>query len=518
MRSGDFLESMLRRLRYETTADRRQATLENIFHAMDESHERTPAASRPRIGRMTMNTRTTRLALAAAVILIVLGGVTFWPTGRGPDSQWWLGPPAAWGQDLLDSLDRIEAVVYRQRSGRVSGFAPPSISVGWEKRYNAKDRYRRDRYDDGVNIMNTQWVIPDGNDLLMVEVSYQYECYFERRNEAYGFVEDPVQWLSSYVRLLDRADRVLGTEVFDGRTCVGFEVSAAKYGDNPKGQFDRIWFDVETKLPARIERHGLDFGFSPGQTLVIIHDQFQYYAEVPADLFIPVVPEGYVNAHPDEVRAARDAQTKGEMVFAEVPKDLRERIVAALKAVESGSYHEGDTGIHFARYAWRSDGPSTGEPRQTRWYVLKGALPEGPFEPTGDLRLTETVVDFAERTYRVIEHTEPWPPRHPMDNILFIAGLIDRADRLYETTKIDGVEWFGFEVSAKKYGDNPDGAVHRVWFDAATNLPVRMELEWPHSDGSGTTINAKEQFEWDPLLPDDFFIPRIPPGFTPAPD
>ncbi len=100
-----------------------------------------------------------------------------------------------------------------------------------------------------------------------------------------------------------------------------------------------------------------------------------------------------------------------------------------------------------------------------------------------------------------------------MQDILFLAGLVDRADRFHESAQIDGVECFGFEVSAKKYGDNPEGAMHRLWFDTATALPVRIEFEGPRSDGSGTIKEVKEQFEWDPALPEDFFTPRIPPDF-----
>ncbi len=474
-----------------------------------------------------MYTRTGKLALAAAVTLIVLGGVTFWPSGHGSNGQWWLGAPAAWGQELLRSLDKIEAVVYRQRAGQAGDFGLPEMNVGWELRYNAKDCYRRDRYDDGVNIMNTQWVFRDGNDLRMIEVSHEYECYFERENEAYGFVEDPVEWLRSYVQLLDRADRQLDTEVFDGRECVGFEVSAARYGDKSKGRFDRIWFDTETRLPARIEQHGLDFGLHAGQPMVIIHDQFQYYAQVPADLFVPAIPEGYVNAHPDEVRAARDRQVKGEMVYAEVPDGLRERIIVALKTVDRGSYREamthadpeGNTDTHFptrtyfVRNAWRTDLPDKGEVQIAHWYVLTGALPEGPFELADDFSVLETMVNYWEKNYRTIDHTEQHPPRHPVAQILFTAGLITMADRFHDSAQIDGVECFGFDVSAKKYGDNPDGAIHRIWFDAATALPVRMETHWPQRDGSGTLTTILDQFEWNSALPEDLFTPLIPPGF-----
>lgn len=84
------------------------------------------------------------------------------------------------------------------------------------------------------------------------------------------------------------------------------------------------------KLPARIERHGISLDFDPGRTLVIIHDQFQYYADVPAHLF----------------------------------------------------------------------------------------------EPQASRAVTETIVDFDNRTVTVQEHTGSSQPCHPMRNIVFVAGLI----------------------------------------------------------------------------------------------
>ena len=254
-----------------------------------------------------MNTRTIRFALAAAVILIVLGGVGLWPFGTGPSDPWWLGAPAAWGQEILHSLEEIEAIVYRQRVGYVSDYGPARMSRGYEIRFNAKDRYRRDRYDNGVDLMNTQWVLADGNDLRMIEVSYEYRCYFERKNEAYGYLEDLMGHLQSYVRGLDKADRILKTEVFDGRECVGFE-ARARHGNKPPARLDRIWFDVQTRLPARIERHYVNAAWDAGQTHIVIHDQFQYYAKVPVDLFTPQIPAGLCQCpsgrHPGSQRSA----------------------------------------------------------------------------------------------------------------------------------------------------------------------------------------------------------------------
>jgi len=514
MKSDDSMEHRLRELRYERSAEKRQEALQDLMNVLDESAGPSSAPRQPRLWRIGLDTPAGRLGLVAAVILIVLGGVTFWPSGNGGNGLWWLGPPAAWSQEILDYLDSIQAVVYRQRSGYVSDYGPAKMSRGWERRYNAADRYRRDRYDDGVNIMNTQWVVPEGDGLLMVEVSYQYECYFTRENEAYGFEEGITERLRSYVRRVDKADRLLATEVFEGRECVGFEISAARYGDNPETRFDRIWFDVETKLPARIERHGITFDFDPGRTLVIIHDQFQYYADVPAHLFEPVIPEGYVNAHPDEVRAARDRQTKGEMPVAAVPAGLKDKIVAALKAVETGLYHEGDQYVYsFSKNAWRREYYIGERLSQGKWYVCEQDLPKGPFELRDNPVVTETIVDFDNRNVTVREHTGSSQPRHPMQYIVFVAGLIDRADRFYEAKNIEGTTCFGFEVSAKKYGDNPDGMIHRLWFDAATNLPVQMEFESPRDDG-GTYVRIKNRFVWNPQFSAGYFEPAIPPDFT----
>ena len=49
MRSNGSMESMLRKLRYPTTAERRERTLQNIFRAMDEVQEQVPAVRRVRI-------------------------------------------------------------------------------------------------------------------------------------------------------------------------------------------------------------------------------------------------------------------------------------------------------------------------------------------------------------------------------------------------------------------------------------------------------------------------------------
>ncbi len=516
MNTNDPIENLIKDLRYPSDSDARGRILERAYGAMEEMEETTLVSHRSPGWRITMNTPAGKLALAAAAIMIVLGGITLWPVNNSGSGQWWLGPSAAWGQEILDSLGSIEAVVYRQRSGWDSAYGTPEMNVGWERRYNAKDCYRRDRYDDGVNIMNTQWVISEGDHLTMVEVSHEFECFFTQENEAYGFMADFLENMRFYVGFLDKADRVLEPQVFDGHQCVGFEIGEARYGDNLKGQFDRIWYDLETKLPMRIERHGLSNSFDAGQTLTIIHDQFEYYAEVPADLFVPVIPEGYVNAHPDDIRKVKERESKSEMLLAETPDGLKADILAALKSVRTGSYHDGRTAVSFSQTCWRKDFYSSDGQLllKAQWFVPQGDMGDEPFEPTGKFALTETTAELGHTEMVTTTRSEASFRSHPMSRIMFVSGLIDKADLFFDSVEIDGVDCYGFEVSAKKYGDNPDGMVDRVYFDVTTNLPVRIEFESIRDDGTVAGPVVKDQFEWNQTFPEDFFTPKMPPSFA----
>ncbi len=249
-----------------------------------------------------MKTRMTKFALAAAVILVVLGGVTFWPLGNGGRSQWWLAPPAAWGQELLAALDTVRAVTCREQTVFVAADGTPTTSSTWHQFYMSQDSYRRDIYDGEV-LREVQWYVPDGGDMIQHYVRYDHRCYGALRHTGSFGVIDPIERARSLVGLLDKADKVLGEEVIDGHNCVGFETHVSQSDGQPDTWMARIWFDTQTKLPVRIEELGLPVTGDGSRTVTTIMDQFTYNVQLPPDTFVPQPPpEGVVNAHPDDLR------------------------------------------------------------------------------------------------------------------------------------------------------------------------------------------------------------------------
>jgi outer membrane lipoprotein-sorting protein len=521
-------ENFVRQIEFDDAPDSRHR--DELERKLLLELKRRPSAQTP-AWRTIMKSRMIRFAAAAVIVIVVLGGVTFWPGGGSGNGKWWLGSPAAWGQDIINSLEKVEALVYRVRTVFVGTYGSTHISGNWSRCYKARSGRREDTYYDD-KLVGIQWNVPDGDGEIRYDVSFEYECYTVHRYEGGGHGRDPVSLLRFYVDLFiqGKADRELGTQIFEGRECVGFEISASKYGSNPDEWIDRMWFDVDTKLPVRIEKHGRPVTGHPEQTFTFIEDEFEYYAQVPAEMFTPEIPEGFVNTHPDQIRAAREKEEKGEMPFAEVPPRLKEEVIAAFKEAEVVTYREyleqvdaegswslsgcADR-VYASRHEWRIDYYLKDEQLQrTEWYVVeKGDWGHTSFEFNDEnFRVTQTILNHENNTCREVSYDGMPPSRHPLDNMMLVIGHIDKADRVLENTVIEGVECRGLEISAKKYGTNPDGVLHRLWLDIETNLPVRMEFERPRKDGAGKNVRVRVEFEWNPELPADTFAPYVPEG------
>jgi len=521
MNPTDPMKHLVKQLRYEARPEAQDRILEKACGAMDEMEASAPAPGRPRLWRIDMNTKTGKLALAAAAILIVLGGITLWPTRNPETGQWWLGPPAAWGQLITASLEKVQALVYREGYVFVGDYGSTHVSGSWSRCYKTADRQRRDKFYKDT-LVSTMWEVPnDVGSVLRYDVSFEYECYTVEPYESDPTPSDPVKMLRRYVGLLDQADRALGTETFEGKECVGFEVSASKYGDYPPRWIDRVWFDTETKLPVRIEYHGRPVTDHPEQTFTFVQDEFEYYVDVPAEDFEPQIPEDFANTHPDNIRADRELKEKGEMVFADVPAGLKDRLIAALDQAETVAYRDGgQTQMYLSRYAWCREGFEGGDLKTTEWYVIEQDDPASTsLDFNNDsFRLVHTTVNHQNGTYKIVTYGPEDRPGHPLDGLRHPIGFIDRADRLLDNQVIDGIECFGLELSAKKYGSNPDDVIHRLWFSAETDLPVRMEFEFTNESTGRKVLRIKDHFRWDPVLPQDFFVPQIPPDFALATD
>ncbi len=106
--------------------------------------------------------------------------------------------------------------------------------------------------------------------------------------------------------------------------------------------------------------------------------------------------------------------------------------------------------------------------------------------------------------------------RDPVERIRFYLRYVDEPDQILEDRIIQGQQCIGFAVKASRYGTNPDEWLDCIWFDVETKLPVLVEKRGRSAAGSPfeSRTMIRDQFDYNPQLKGDTFVPFIPEGFV----
>ena len=176
----------------------------------------------------------------------------------------------------------------------------------------------------------------------------------------------------------------------------------------------------------------------------------------------------------------------------------RERIVHVMS---NGSEHMSMTWMKFyvSHDSYRRDIYDGNFFREIQWYV-----------PDGDGMLQHSV-RYDLNSYFDNLHEGSFGEYDPVERMRSYVNRLDRADQLLGEEVIDGYNCVGFEISSGTSGDRVDC----IWFDTETKLPVRIEQRGlPVTDEPNrTTTIIMDQFDYNPDLSADTFIPKTPEGF-----
>ncbi len=232
-------------------------------------------------------THPRQIAATTAVIGLTLTAMYL----LGLDQQ----PAVAFADQASAALERakVHGVTVEERTVVImsDGSRHTSSTVG--TLFVGRDSYRRDIYD-GDQLREIQWYTPDGEGMLQTSIRFDNNTYaVDRHRGSFGEV-NPVARMRFLVGLTDKKDRRLDPTMIEGRQCIGFEIRANKYGNNPEDWIDRIWFDPRTKLPVRVEHEQprTDDNF---KAFIQVQEQFDWNPSLPADTFSPKIPKGFMN-------------------------------------------------------------------------------------------------------------------------------------------------------------------------------------------------------------------------------
>lgn len=258
-----------------------------------------------------MQSKITQKAIAAIVIIAVLTGI--YQFGGSIDMA-----GVAWGE-VVKKVEQIESFIFQHKmSIKGTPGIPEGTSIDIESTIYVSSAYglRQDKYvaDKAISIA---YLPPSGT--LAIEVLPTMKKYIRASmtEEQIRKIYEAVNPAGMIKEFMSFEYTELGREIIDGVEAEGIEVDDPKFAS---GTFERakgrLWVDVETDLPVRVEIEGVSSGGAI-ETKIVAYE-FDWNAELEPGIFEPNIPDDYVLLGEIDISDNEGAAVKGLRLFAEL--------------------------------------------------------------------------------------------------------------------------------------------------------------------------------------------------------
>ena len=265
-----------------------------------------------------------KLAIAAVLVVAATMGLTLW---RGTGSGIALA-------DVLTQVQQITAYMY-QMTMTVSGTGPAGQPMNQEieatvltsQDFGMKNSMAMTDPNTGETTRQEQYMLPQERAMIMVMPDQKKYVRMELDDTLTEKIRqqnnDPGLMLKQVV---DCEHRSLGRSVIDGVEVEGFQTTDPSFLGGMGGQADvRIWVDVKTRLPVRME---MDMVMDEMEMHGVM-DGFRWDYPVDAATFDPAVPDDYTTLPGGPMKMpAMDEQTAvaGLKLFADLTGRYPEKL------------------------------------------------------------------------------------------------------------------------------------------------------------------------------------------------
>jgi outer membrane lipoprotein-sorting protein len=192
---------------------------------------------------------------------------------------------------VIEKIDNVHTFTYRYYQQILNGEANHKGQT--ETVYYVSPDYgvRLGTYVDGKTEEQTFLLPAEKVKITVIPEEKQYKRD-ELTGQTFGLAqqEDPRKLIRQF---LSSKYTDLGCAVISGIECRGIELSNPGFmQDSMKNVVGRLWVNIKTQLPVRMELEGIDLATS--KRVEIVTDEFRWDADLQKDDFGPFIPEDYV--------------------------------------------------------------------------------------------------------------------------------------------------------------------------------------------------------------------------------
>ena len=294
MKYAEDIKRYFQKSTLSTNRDKHEAIFEKIQRAQDESRTTAPALSGFNLRSKIMKSNITKLAAAAAVIaMVVLGLFEFIDTEAGSGVVW---------AEVLEKTEQIPAVVF-DMTGEIA-YPQGRKLVLPSKNYVAGDYGTRSDISLDGKLSMIKYRLPARKVAYQVRVDQKKYWRFDLSDEqaARGRdADDPRTWL----KLILSGDYTkLGRATINGVAAEGIECNRPEMVG--KDGIMRLWVNVETNLPLKIETEMLGMEGGQMRQHKYVMENFEWNAQLSESVFKPNIPDDYTQG--EDPRTSRDRQ------------------------------------------------------------------------------------------------------------------------------------------------------------------------------------------------------------------
>ncbi|MHC4517645.1 MAG: DUF2092 domain-containing protein [Planctomycetota bacterium] len=262
-----------------------------------------------------------KLAIAAAVVAAVVIGISlFHSSGSG----------VIWAE-VLEKTEQIPAVVYDITAYDMTAETdePDGKLVRAAKTYVAGDYgARADTFRDG-KLVAINYRLPRKNVAYEIRVDRQQYWRLDVSYEAAlgDDSDDPRTWLKMILSGGGYAE--LGRTTIDGVVVEGIE--GHQLEDSGEDCVMRIWVDVETNLPVRIEVEVKGMKGDRMRQSKFVMENFDWNAQLDESFFEPNIPDDYTQVENPRAARARQEDRETQPATAQVLTDEERAALPKIK-------------------------------------------------------------------------------------------------------------------------------------------------------------------------------------------
>jgi hypothetical protein len=360
MKPKDNVEKLIRDLHVldiDTNSEMDQRILRDTLKVQKELKQTKLAGTQPDIWRIIMKSSITKLAVAAIIVMIGLGILTFIDTDSKSGVVW---------AEVAQNVEASPGVIWRIRG---TGSRDPNDDWpnGYKITWRSAAITRTDNYRGG-QIYRTIYLNYDAKTVIWVAhdaKKYNKEAMSDEHVQRARV--DKERWTdpSSLLRLcLSLEHHELDPKTINGVLCEGIEATG------PGGVTGQVWIAVETGYPVLVEVEAIDDkGIRHTSTL----DQFKWNVYISAEDVEPEIPADYQSLGLEGEMKILSEQGKKELL--KVEEILRDGTLAwkvhvykyELSDGRIKEMREGGDGMPvYTQEQWKEFGPQLEEFRRLR--------------------------------------------------------------------------------------------------------------------------------------------------------